>query len=362
MQSTVTKKSYTLIDILKLFLALLILFSHFFNEHAKGKLPKGLDLAVSIYILAVPMYFAFSGYFLFKKIYNSDPSGHKAFLKNYCFKIMRLYGVWSAIYIFLRIITWIRFKPTSDAVLDYIHRSLVYSTYNTIWFLPATAVGAVIAVLLRKRFGDKGMFCFAALFCLIGAMGDCYSSITEDIPVAGQLLSAYKNVFITTRNGVFNGFPYIAVGAMAAYMQGHDKTEYHPVFNRYFCGAVFFGGAFIAEAIVSKKIADANNSNTIIMLFPFTIFAVYWCVISAQPGISKGASEYMRKMSTAIFLAQRLFLSALPELMPATVFTVMLDDKGWKIGLCWVTGCTVLFSAVLIALSGKFTCLKKLYQ
>lgn len=362
MKSSVTKKAYTLIDIVKLMLAVLILFSHFLNEHANGKLPKVLDLAVSVYIIAVPMYFAFSGYFLFKKVYNSDPSGHKDFIKKYCLKIMRLYSVWSLIYICFQLITWIRVTPSSEDVLSYVHRALVYSTYNTIWFLPATAVGAVFAVVLRKYFGDKGMFCIAAAFCIIGAMGDCYYNLTEKIPVIGQLFAGYRKVFITTRNGVFNGFPYIAVGAMAAYKQRSDKKEYSPICNGYFWASVVLVGLFIAEAVISKLRLEAHNSNTIIALFPFTFCAVYWCIISAQPGIGSGASLYMRRMSTAVFLSQRVFLTALPTLLPTTVFAVMLDEKGWIAGLCWITACTLIFSAVLIALSGKISFLKNFYE
>ncbi len=362
MNSSVTKKAYTLIDIVKLMLAFLILFSHFLNEHANGKLPKVLDLAVSIYIIAVPMYFAFSGYFLFKKIYSSDSSNHKEFTKNYCLKTMRLYGIWSLIYIFFQVITWIRFTPSSTEVLSYIHRALVYSTYNTIWFLPATAVGAVLAVVLRKYFGDKKMFCIATAFCIIGAMGDCYYNLTEKIPVIGQLFAAYRVIFITTRNGVFNGFPYIAVGAMVAYKQRNDKKEYSPVFNRYFWASVVLCCLFIVEAVISKLRLEAHNSNTIIALFPFTFCAVYWCIISTQPVISSETSLYMRRMSTAIFLSQRIFLTALPKLLTETVFAVMLDEKNWIIGLCWITACTFIFSAMLIALSGKISFLKNFYE
>ena len=347
---------------MKLMLSVLILFSHFLNENANGKLPKMLDLAVSVYIVAVPMYFSFSGYFLFKKIYSSDFSDHKEFIKNYCIKIMRLYGVWSLIYICFQLITWIKVTPSSEEVFSYIHRALVYSTYNTIWFLPATAVGAVFAVVLRKHFGDKGMFCIAAAFCVIGAMGDCYYNLTEKIPVVGQLFYGYRKVFITTRNGVFNGFPYIAVGAMAAYKQRNDKKEYSSIFNRYFWASVVLCGLFIVEAVISKLKLEAHNSNTIIALFPFTFCAVYWCIISTQPVISSGASLYMRRMSTTIFLSQRIFLTALPKLLPATVFAVMLDEKGWIIGLCWITACTLIFSAMLISLSGKISFLKNFYE
>ncbi len=362
MRKTEKNGVYSLVDIIKVLLALLILLSHFINEHAAGKLPRVVDLSVSVYIIAVPMFFAYSGYFLFKKLYTVDEKEQKLFLKNYCIKIMRLYGVWSAVYVCFKIITWIRFAPENGEILSYIHRALVYSTYNTIWYLPASAVGAVMAYFFLKKLGSRGMLVSAAVFCVLGAMGDCYFNITGSIPVIGKIFEVYLKIFITSRNGIFNGFPYIALGAFIAQLMQNDGKTYRGFFNRYFFASIVSGAVFVGEALFAKMIVKSNNSNTIISLFVFTFFAVYWSLTSVQPAINRKLSGNLRKMSTAIFLSQRLFLSALPGLLPGTVFTVMLDEKGWMIGLFWVTACTLLFSALLILLSGKIKFLKYFYQ
>lgn len=362
MQKNAENRFYSLVDIIKVLLALLILLSHFVNEHASDKLPKFFDLSISIYIIAVPMFFAYSGYFLFKKIYAVDEKEQKLLLKNYCLKIMRLYGVWSAIYVCFKLLTWARFTPESGEVISYIHKALVYSTYNTIWYLPASAVGAVIAYFFLKKLGSRGMLVSAAVFCIIGAMGDCYYNITAEIPVIGKIFEVYLKIFITSRNGIFNGFPYIALGAFIARLMQKDNKTYHSFFNRYFFASVFSGAVFVGEALFAKIIVKSNNSNTIISLFVFAFFAVYWSIASAQPAISRKLSGNLRKMSTAIFLSQRIFLSALPGLFPGTIFTVMLDEKGWIIGFCWAAACTLLFSALLIFPSGKIRFLKYFYQ
>ena len=353
---------YSLVDIIKVLLALLILLSHFINEHARGKLPRMVDLSVSVYIIAVPMFFAYSGYFLFQKLFTANEAEQKRLLKNYCVKVLRLYGVWSAVYVCFKLLTWIRFAPENGEILSYIHRSLVYSTYNTIWYLPASAVGAVMAYFFLKKFGSRGMLVFAAVFCVLGAMGDCYYNITGNIPVIGDIWNGYLKVFITSRNGIFNGFPYIALGAFIAQLLQKDERTYHRFFNRYFFASLISGAVFIGEALFAKVVVKSHNSNTILSLFIFTFFAVYWSLVSVQPGISRKLSGNLRKMSTAIFLSQRLFLSALPGLFPGTIFTIMLDEKGWLIGLRWLAACTLLFSALLVLLSGKINFLKHFYE
>lgn len=362
MQKNAKNGFYSLVDIIKVLLAILILLSHFANEHASDKLPKVFDLSISVYIIAVPMFFAYSGYFLFKKIYAADENEQNLILKNYCLKIMRLYGIWSAVYVCFKLLTWVRFSPESGEVVSYIHKALVYSTYNTIWYLPASVVGAVIAYFFLKKIGSRGMLIFAVVFCVIGAFSDCYYNITSQIPVIGNIVEGYLQVFTTSRNGIFNGFPYIALGAYIAQLIQKDSKTYHRFFNRYFFASVLSGAVFVGEALFAKTIVKSNNSNTIVSLFVFTFFAVYWSLISAQPAISKNFSGNLRKMSTAIFLSQRIFLSALPGLFPNTIFTVMLDEKSWIIGFCWVAACTLLFSALLVFPSGKISFLKYFYQ
>ena len=362
MQNSEKRQAYTLIDILKILLALLIVISHYVNEHADGKLPKIIDLSISIYIIAVPMYFAFSGFFLFKKIYSSEEVSHPAMIKGYVLKIMRLYGVWSVIYIIFKISAWLRFPPEQGEVAEYIHKALVYSTYNTIWFLPASAVGALIAYLIRKRFGDKTMFAAAVVFCILGALGDCYYNAVENVPVIGNIFSAYKTAFISSRNGVFNAFPYIAVGAFAAFKTKGQNIKQDKFFNKYLFMSAAFGIAFIAEAFFSKKLVHSVNSNTVIMLLPFTVTMTFWSITAVQPDISKKLSTNLRKTSTAVFLSQRLFLSALPALLPETFFAAFLDEKSALFGLAWVIICTLLFSVSVVLLSDKFKWLKNLYQ
>ncbi|MCM1528604.1 MAG: acyltransferase [Alistipes sp.] len=362
MHKTEKNGIYSLVDIVKVLLALLILLSHFINEYAAGKLPRIVDLSVSVYIIAVPMFFAYSGYFLFKKLYVVDEIEQRRCLKDYCVKILRLYGVWSAVYVLFKIFTWIRFAPENGEIISYIHRAIVYSTYNTIWYLPASAAGAVMAYFFLKKFGSRGMLITAAIFCVLGAMGDCYYNITSCIPIVGKIFEVYLKIFITSRNGIFNGFPYIALGAFIAQLRSRDEKTYYGIFNRWFFLSAASGAVFIGEALFAKMIVGSNNSNTIITLFIFTFFAVYWSITSVQPAIDKKLSGNLRKMSTAIFLSQRLFLSALPGLLPGTVFSVLLAEKGWMVGLCWVTVCTIAFSALLILLSGKIKFLKYFYQ
>ena len=92
-----------------------------------------------------------------------------------------------------------------DEVVIYFHSALVFSTYPTIWFLPALWIGVSLVYLCRYKwkFTDGQILLTALLLYCIGAMGYSYHSLT---PLTESLNDAYISVFVTWRNGLFNAF------------------------------------------------------------------------------------------------------------------------------------------------------------
>ena len=103
--------NYNAVDLAKLVLALIILCAHFAATH--GPFPAWLDTGLSIYVIAVPFFFACSGFLLFGKVRRLDPAGGKAAVRTYAGRIARIYLAWSGIYFAFVLTGWIQARASS---------------------------------------------------------------------------------------------------------------------------------------------------------------------------------------------------------------------------------------------------------
>lgn len=334
-------RKYNFVDILKFIFAALIIMSHYASEY--GNFDKRIDMIFSLYIVAVPFFFVSSSYFLFRK-FNviTDAVDRKDIIFKYIKRIVIMYLCWSCIYIMFNILTWCVHGVTSKEVVGYLHQLIVYSSYNTIWFLPATAVGVAMVYILSKYLNKKQIIAVAIVFYIIGCVGQSYNFVLDKSDILKNIYDIYNYVFITTRNGVFNGFPFVAVGYVIAV---NKKDVKKGIFNINLFLTFSFFVLFVAEAVVIKNVFSAINANTIIFLFPFSYFLFNWAL-----GVElrdRKCFMTIRKLSTVMFLSQRIFLSALPLLFPGSIFEILLVNNSY-VGLIYVLTVTILFSYIAI--------------
>ncbi len=260
-----------------------------------------------------------------------------------------MYLVWSSVYVSFKLFTWLRFGVTRKEVLEYVHTSIVYSTYNTVWFLPALIIGVLIVYFLRRKFSYSQVFIIGVIFYILGSLGCSYNFLLENIPILKKIYIIYNMIFITARNGVFNGFPFVSLGALVAFQNSTKNiTNICTLKNIWFC--FLFGLSFVAEAFCIKICFKAENVNTIIMLLPFTFFFLKSVVGISLP--TKSVYQWMRKMSIVMFLCQRLFLSAIPELFPTSIFALLLSGNPY-LGLFYVLTTTIVVSEFIIWMAKK---------
>ena len=336
----VRKTEYGFVDVMKFLLALLIVSSHFISENAVGRINNLVDYASSLYVIVVPFFFACSGFLLFRKLKGGADDWLK--VKAYCKKILIMYAGWSVLYLLFTILTWIRFGTTAEKVLHYLLSAVTYSTYKTIWFLPATVIGVLLTYFFKKKIDVKGTLVVGIIFYLIGCIGASYSFL---IPENG-ILNVYNYIFSSTRNGFFNGFPFVLIGYLIAQKEQSGFVETR---MKNFIFTVIFGIAFVAEALLIKR-RGAMNVNTLLFLLPFTYYFLQWC-LGIRMKIT-GKTMWMRKMSTDIFLCQRLFLSALPALFPASIFGRLLTGNPY-VGWMAMLVLSLLTAAILIEISKR---------
>lgn len=333
------RRQYGMLDLVKFLCAILIVSAHYITEYATGRIHGLIDLGISIYVVAVPFFFACSGYLLFQKVFAAPEKGGAA-VRDFMARILKMYALWSVVYITFQVLTWVRFGVSSRQVLRYVLNCLFYSTYRTIWFLPALALGAGLIWLIWRKWGIRPVLIIAGVCYLIGCAGVSYGFLPRKIPALDRFLESYEFAFESTRNGLFNGFPLVALGAWMAHREGQGKS-YHLLPS--LLGCAVFGAGFIAEAFILKEYGSVN-ANTLLLLVPFTYCFLGLCL--SIPMKSGKVLKWMRGMSTTVFVCQRIWLSALPGLLPGTVFATMLTGNPY-VGWAYVLSVTLLTAAVI---------------
>ncbi len=352
MSQTLTRKNYWSLDVAKFFCAILIISAHFASEW--GKFPTLIDYAFSLYVIAVPFFFCCSGFLFFKKL-NALPTKEekKKYFIQYEKRIWTMYALWSAVYFVHVLYSWIiGDKLNLGQILRYLHMSLVIQTYSTIWFLPALAIGIAVTYFLVTRLSKRQMVVLSFLLYVFGMFCYTYYFAIAETPIA-DFYNIYCDIFYTSRNGLFNGVPFVFMGYLISVKK--DIIPSPKGFFKYAISAAISLALLVAEAFILKLKFNVTGMDVGIFVVPFTYFFIMM-VLHIELKEHK-LWLWCRKLSLLIFVSQRLFLTMLPAFIPG-FFNAIYSNS--YIGLVAVIGLTIAFSVVMILLSNRIKFLKKM--
>lgn len=342
-------KRYNFLDLTKFLFAILLVCAHFASREYVN-FPTIVDLTFSLYIVVVPFFFATSGFLLQEKMYITGKSA-KATIVPYVKRIVLMYILWSVIYICFVIADWVIHGVSIQVALEYLHKSIVYSTYPTIWFLPALVIASSFSVIIRDKFGMNTLLIISGVLFLVGTLGYTYRDIGMQIPIFNQLLITYEKIFITTRNGFWCGIPYFVIGMKVADKKDIEKSK------AMILTCVFFI-LMLVEAFTVKSYLTAKGVDTVIFLIPFMYYFLL-SVLQIEIPDNKLFS-HLRKLSTLLFLSQRIWLTAIPTLLPYTLVKSVYGQNPF-IGLIIILLILIISSETIILLSSKYSKLKIFY-
>src|SRR5699024_1567159 len=163
-----------------------------------------------------------------------------------------------------------------------------------------------------------------------------------------KVYEAYDAVFVTTRNGVFNGFPWFVLGCLVS--EYGSKLKRHPIL--YGWGSFLCLILTVAEAVIIKVKFHSSGVDTVFFLIPF-IFCLL--MFLNKDNLYLCYFKLMIKMSTLIFVGNRIFLTALPTAFPD--MSIILTCNSY-LGSIVLLICVLLFSELIILASNKYKILK----
>ena len=209
----IKNRYYPHIDIAKCMMAIFVVAIHTYPQSIIGN-PSLENLILRVYQMAVPYFFVVSGFFLGNKIRGQEPLHHvRRWLKH----VFVLYAIWTVLYLpYTFYGFWIEQTKVTTAVIVFARNFLLvgenYMSWPLWYLLGMLMAGIIIYLFLRLGLGLKSMIGFAVLLVIVGAWLD----YNHDNDVANPLIQTYFRLFKSTRNGLFQGFPYMVMGLMIA--------------------------------------------------------------------------------------------------------------------------------------------------
>lgn len=344
------KKNYVSIDVMKFICAILIISLHTGPFATYNKYISFLNRNI-LTIIAVPFFFIASSFLFFKKAIPLDNKIKNTLFLRFTKRISVMYIIWSAIYFIFVVQKWVSRGWTLNAILLYIRDFFFVGSYETIWFLPALLSATAIVFYLLKIIKINSILIISFVFYAFALLGSSYHGITTNIPFLDNCYDIYFNAFTTIKNGLFFGFPYVAIGAFIA------QYEFKLVSKNNIFYAILFSFLMVVEEIFLTKFKlETNGVDTKLFLLPVSFF-LFMIVVNIKLPDNLNYKMF-RDLSLLMFLSQRLFLTILPNLLHNIGFGVLIDNSIAFFAIILIS--TIFFSYLIILLSNKIKFFKLL--
>lgn len=350
-------EEYNAIDVTKFICSILVVAIHV------SPLGFGDNMGLANYVIqqyiariAVPFFFIASGFFLYKK------SAYENFdiniTKNYALKLLRLYIIWSIIYLPLYIKKFLLSeKDVFHGTLRYLRDFIFTGSWTPLWYLSATFfVIILISFLLKKRISLKYIIICAAIIYVLGLLGQTWFGIITPLrtytPQLWSILKLSQKVIVNTRYGLFMGFLFIGMGMIFAF------KDFNITKKNALIGFIISFSLLFVEVIFVKYFKLIYSHDGYIFLVPSAFFL--FCFVLNIRLKNNSIYKNLRIMSSLIFYMHfwlihfvsnffKLFGLDLSKTCLRFVFTVIVS---------------IIISLMIIKLSNikKFHWLRKLYS
>lgn len=343
------RKNYYAIDIAKFISAFFVIAIHV-QPFIDGNLDVNFAFVQVLARLAVPLFFTISGFLFFVKFddgHEWNDYAHIQMLKSYVFRIFKLYLIWSILYLPFNYLLIRQDGFSIMTIVRYIRDFFLTGSYYHLWFLPSLIFAVCFVYFLRRYFSMTTTLVIGFILYIIGMIGNIYPSVLTDIPVVSSIFHNYQAIFVTTRNGLFFGTIFVALGA--ALVKRHRFVSSSAMIPG--VGFLISLACLFAECSLLRKFGFINDmSSMYLMLLPCVAFLFNYLL--ALRLRKRACYKVMRIESTLIYVAHIMVVTALLLVFPAMNSV-----------LCYALSCilTLIFTSVLYWLSTKVSVFKHLY-
>lgn len=247
--------------------------------------------------MAVPFFFLCTGYFLGGKIRDEKR------IKEYLLHIIKMYFFWTICYFYPMLERfWKQEHTVWENVTELLRRFFLIGSYIQLWYLLATVVAVAMLYFFVSVLKVRGkiLIILALLLYLAGVMGNSYRHMFDGFAAIAEGIKGYQSWFLTTRNGIFFGFPFVTAGFLLSENRGKIRQHLYGLWTFLFLAAMF-----AEEALVRNYFGDGSHDMylftpaAVICLFLF----VAWIPL---PDCTAATAKVLRRLSTYLFLLHML--------------------------------------------------------
>jgi serine/alanine racemase len=352
-EMNIAKNTYPTADLFKFICAILIIGVHTEPFAFNYWLDKGFGLITR---LAVPYFFVASSYFLFRNMNFTDPVNFS--IKPIIRRIAVLYGMWSLIYLPLRIFTWLKTDANMGGIIiEYIGDIFIYGTYSHLWFMPALILGVVLVYVLLRVFKMKSILAVSIVILSIGIMFSTYFPLTKKVLSVWHLslpfLDSEMSIF-RTFPGLFYGFPYVSLGALLA--SQHKEILEKDNMGKWILWFSISMMVLALESLIAFKLVGSKSTILWFSQLPATAF-LFIISLKSKMFIESSLSILLRKMSILIYTSHLLFY----RLFEALFIQSSSETFYQPMFFVAILTAAIIFSLGIIKLSTKWKVFKLLY-
>lgn len=201
------------VDVAKLFFALCVVLLH---AGVTKLLPFADLIGDCIISLAVPYFFVASGFFLAEKVHaaQSRVDGRRI-ISAYC----RRLGVKLLIFEPVSILLWAAKRLLEGMSLPHVALTTIQDALfyprGALWYIQAVILAALLLTPLLLRGAETRVIPVAVGLYIVTLLGTRYRFLSAGT-LAGDVFEAYDRFFLSLRNGLFVGFPFMLCGCLVS--------------------------------------------------------------------------------------------------------------------------------------------------
>ena len=288
MELTQEKKSFALLDLIKMILSFMIVAVHtqLFDPYLYPWLR-----------LAVPLFFVISAYLFFLKVNSCKSKRDKTkALTAFISRNVKLYLFWLvALLPFIVIQRWNVWFAGGIVVgiINIAFNVFIGSTFTGSWFITALVIGTIVIFFSSKKLNNISLLVIGIIFHMLNFLPKSNQQRNRCMRTLRKLVYGYERYFNSPVNSFPASFFWIIIGKIFADGFRLKKKVSIP------CTAVSAILLFV-EWFLIKRLTGSFNNDFYIMLAPTVIFV--FSLILSLPQRDIRFSYQMRKISTITYV------------------------------------------------------------
>ena len=326
----IKNKNYYCIDVLKLFFSLCIVALHthlFLDNHPTIYWYS----SHCIWRLAVPFFFITSGYFFSKKIRNER--NQRKTLFNTIKRLGTLLIFWLIISLPFQIQSLSIQQLSTEKIIIELIRSVLFYPWGALWYILALIVAYILVFPFIKKEKNVIPLILGFLLYLFAIFSNSYYFVIEGTWMQ-SIVDNYLEIFISSRNGLFVGFFYVAIGN---YLNVKKESSINKNVLMLVIGMI---GLILETMLIKDRYYIEDHS-----LF-FSLLIIVPAIFELAKKINiKRDSKKFRNLSIGIYVLHRPIISCL---------TYFFDIKSNTILFLIVSIMAILISYFLQKINNKY--------